>query len=217
MHRITHFAFLLLAAVAFASGANLVAAAEPMPTEVAVVATPNHDPHHVSPMWTVAAPVSAETAAANPVILRAEPVVAAPSAPAFVAADNVLYARANARLRAAPSTAARIVAKLAANAPLRAIARSTDGAWWQVSLAAPPGQQVRTGYVHRDAVTADQVVKTKRLVATAPVAAASPPPVPARRSQGPLDVVNDAMNWLANAAGTAGTGAPRPIVTRSEH
>jgi len=217
MHRIMHFAFLLLSAVAFASGANLVAATEPIPTEVAEVATPNHDPHHVSPTWTVAAPVSAETAAANPVILRAEPVVAAPSAPAFVAADNVLYARANARLRAAPSTAAGVVAKLAANAPLRAIARSTDGAWWQVSLAASPDQQGRTGYVHRDAVTTDQVVKTKRPAAAAPEAAASPRPVPARRSQDPLVLVKQAMNWLANAAGTAGTGAPRPIVTRSEH
>ncbi len=126
-----------------------------MSTEGGEVATPNHDPHHVSLMPT-AAPVPAESAAWTPVILRAEPEVAAPPAPTFVTADNMLYARANARLRAAPSTAAGVLAKLAANAPLRAIARSTDGAWWQVSLAGK-----RTAYVHRDAVTKYRVATMK--------------------------------------------------------
>jgi hypothetical protein len=222
MYRIARFAFVLLAAV-FAHGADLAAAADPMPTDVAEVATPNHDPHHVSLVETVATPnhdmnrVPAESVAWNPVILRAEPEVAAPSAPAFVAADNMLYAKANARLRAGPSTAAGVVAKLAANAPLHAIARSTDGAWWQVSLAAPLDQRGRTAYVHRDAVTKYRVVKTKPPTATAPaaapVAAASPQPVPARRSQSLLGLVDETMNWLADVAGRSDGSGPKIIRT----
>jgi hypothetical protein len=202
MHGIRPFAFLLLAAVAFALGADLLAA-EPIPTEVIRIATPNHDPDHMSSMRR------AEAAAANPAILRAEPVVAAPSAPAFVAADNVIYARANARLRAAPSTAADVMAKLAANAPLQATARSKDGAWWQVSLA-----EGRTGYVHRDAVTKFtkfQVANSNPPAATAPVAAASAPPVSWRRSQDPLVLVKQAMNWLADVAGRSHGSAPKIV------
>jgi hypothetical protein len=222
-HGIAPFAFVLLTAVTFAHGANLVAVADPMPTEVGEIATPNHDPHHVSSMGTVSAPVPAEIAAWDPVVLRAEPEPAALSAPAFVAADTVLYAKANARLRAAPTTAAGVVAKLAADAPLRAIARSTDGAWWQVSLAAPPDQPGRAGYVHRDAVTKYRVAKTKLPAATAPVAVASPQPVPARRSQGLLGYlgyVDETMSRLdgtmSRVAEMAG-GGPAPKIVRAEH
>jgi Bacterial SH3 domain len=204
MHGIARFAFALLAAGTLAHGADLVAVADPMATEVGEVATPNHDPHHVRLIQAGAAPVPAETGAWNPVTLRAEPEVAGPS---FVAADTMLYARANARLRAAPSTAAAVVAKLAANAPLRAIARSTDGAWWQVSLA-----DRRTGYVHQDAVTKYRMAKAKPMAATAPVAAASPQPAPAQRSQGLLGLVDEAMNWLADVAGRGST----PKIIRAE-
>jgi hypothetical protein len=251
MHGIAHFAF-VFAAVAFAHGADVMAAADPvptvvgkvatpnhdphqvslmpaeaaevatpnhdphhvslMPTEVGEVATPNHDPHHVSLVATLGAPMPG--AGWEPVILRAEPEIAAPPAPAFVAADTMLYARANARLRAAPSTAAGVLAKLAADAPLRAIARSTDGAWWRVSLADTPHQQGRTGYVHRDAVAKQRAAKTKPPTApeAAPVAAASPLPAPAPRSQSLLGFVDEAMNWLADVAAH---GSP-PKVIRAE-
>ena len=211
LQRIARFGFVLVAAVTLVHAANFVAAAERMPTEVGEVATPNHDPHHLS---LVAAPVPAEIAAWNPVLLRAEPEPAIPSDPAFVAADNMLYAKANARLRAGPSTSAGVVAKLAANVPLRAVARSTDGAWWQVSLAATPDQPGRTGYVRRDVVTKYRVAKTTPSEATVPIAAASRQPVPARRSQGPLGFVNEAMNWLADVA--ARSDGPPPKIIRTE-
>jgi hypothetical protein len=196
-------------------GSLMETAAAPLPGEVAV-ATPNHDPQHGSLTAIVTAPLPAETAGWSPEILRAEPEVAASPAPptnlAFVAADTVLYAKANARLRAAPSTAAGIVAKLADSAPLHAIARSTDGAWWQVALAdqSGPDQPGRTGYVHRDAVTKYQVVKLTPPVTTAPVAAAYPQPVSVRRNQGLLGAVDEAMNWLTDAA-----GRPQGATTKS--
>jgi hypothetical protein len=149
-------------------------------------ATPNHDPRRVRPMPSFAL---------NPVILRVEPEPAAPSAPAFVSADTTLYARDSARLRAAPSTAAHVLTKLAAEAPLRASARSTDGTWWRVSLA-----DGRIGYVHRIAVIEYRVVKAKP-PASAPVVADAPPqPVSTRRSQGLLGYVDQTMNWLAHTA-----------------
>ena len=207
MHGITRFAFVLLAAAAFAQGANLTAAADPLPMEGTPAegigaATPNHDPGHFSLMGAVAA---AELVAANPVTLRAGPEAAESSAPAFVAADDRLYARANARLRAGPSTAADIVTKLPANAPLRAIARSADGTWWQVALA-----DSRTGYVRRDVVNKYRVAETKARAATAPVAAASPQPVPARR-KGLLGRVDEAMNWLVDVTGGSDGSAPKII------
>jgi hypothetical protein len=213
MNQVARFAF-VFAAVAFAYGGYLLITAEPLPADMAAVATPNHDPHHSKHIENVAAP--AGIAAWNPVLLRAEPEAAAPSAPAFVAADTMLYARANARLRAEPNTASGVVTKLAANAPLRAIARSADGAWWQVSLAAATDHHGRTGYVHRDAVTRYPVVaKTKP--ATAPVAAAAfqPAPAPTRRSQGPLGAVDEAMTWLVDMAAPFGGSAPKVI--RTEH
>jgi hypothetical protein len=206
MYRITHFACLLFGAVAFAHGAHLMAAADPMPTEADAAATPNHDPRH-----------AAETVAANPEMILAEPVDAAPSTPSFVTVDKMLYARADARLRAGPSTAAGILAKLPADAPLHAVARSADGAWWKVSVA-----DKRVGYVYRNVVTNAQAAKMVLLPVptepeTMPVAAATPAPAPVRRSPGVLGFVTDAMNWLADKAGTTGTGRPSPKMTRSQH
>jgi len=211
MDRITRFAFLLLAAPAFALGAHLVAMAEPMPTdsmpaEAAEVATPNHDARH-----------AAETMAANPEMMLAEPVDAAPSAPSFVTADKLLYARPDARLRAGPSTASSILTKLAADAPLHAIARSKDGAWWKVTLA-----DKRVGYVHRNVVTNTPAAKMALLPiptepAPIPAAAATPVPASVHRSPGVLGFVTDAMNWIADKAGTTGTGRPSPKITRSTH
>ena len=48
------------------------------------------------------------------------------------------------------------VTKLAADATLRADGRSSDGAWWRVSLDGG-----RTGYIHRTAVTKNRVVAKK--------------------------------------------------------
>jgi hypothetical protein len=143
--------------------------------------------------------------------VETKPAVA--SVPTFVAAHDVLYAKSSARLRAAPSTAADVVAKLASNVPLRTLARSTDGLWWQVALA-----DGRTGYMHRDAVTPYRVA-AKLPSTPKPVAVAGPQPQPATpHAQGPLGFVGEAMNWLANAAGTAGAGAPTaPRAIRAQH
>lgn len=188
------------------------------PTDVAmadaVMATPNHDSHHAA--------AQVETSAFIPEILRAEPELAIvstatlPPAPAFTAATTTLYAKANARLRAAPSTDADVVAKLPASAPLRATARSTDGAWWQVSLA-----DGRAGYVRRDAVTKTQVMaKTNLPPTTAPasasasVAAMFPQPVPVRSRRTVFGTVEEAMNWLVDASG--GTDGTPPKLIRPE-
>jgi hypothetical protein len=237
VHRIMLLAFGLLAAIAFVHGANLAFAphvlqveAEPAPGSE--VATPNHDPHHGGLM----SPSTAETAEApdqvpphakpkpsfalsmmtlraepEPAAATPEPAIARPEpkpAPAFAAADTTLYARDRARLRAAPSTTADVLAELVADAPLRAVARSSDGAWWRVSLA-----DGRIGYVHRVAVTDIQAVKAKPPAAPAPAfAVATPQPVSARHSQGLrgyLDYVDQTMTWLADQAG--GGSAPKMI------
>jgi hypothetical protein len=144
----------------------------------------------------------------------------APPAPAFVDADTMLYAKGNARLRAAPSTKADVVTKLAADAPLRATARSADSAWWRVSLA-----DGRTGYVHRIAVTNDRLVEktlpaAPAQAARAPLVAAAPPqPAPReaeptwrRQGQSLLGYVDKTMDWLVD---TAGHGTA-PTVIRTE-
>jgi hypothetical protein len=146
--------------------------------------------------------------ALNPEGLRAEPEPAAPSAPDFVDTDTTLYARDSARLRAAPSTAGDVLTKLAADTQLRAVARSTDRAWWRVSLT-----DGRIGYVHRTAVTQYRVVKVKPPAAPAPVAAvSSPQPVSAGHRQGLLGYVDETMNWLTE---TAGRGSA-PTIARTE-
>jgi hypothetical protein len=143
----------------------------------------------------------------NPETLRAEPEAAAPSAPACVDVDTLLYARDTARLRAAPSTAADVLTKLAAHAPLRAVARSTDRVWWRVSLA-----DGRIGYVHRSAVTQYRMVRTKPADGPAPVVALAPPqPGSARDSQDLLGYVDETVNWLADTASRG--SAPTAIRT----
>jgi len=184
------------------------------PTEAADISTPNHDPHHLNLIETAAVPVTDRPASADAAIVRAEPVAAAPSIPAFVTADSTLYARANARLRTAPSTASEVVAKLAANVRLHATGRSTDGLWWQVPL----GDQ-RTGYIHRDAVTTSRIpaqmpAETSPAEAAPAVVAAAPPMVPQQRRQGPLDLVNNAIDWLSDVA--AHRKGPAPKIIRTE-
>jgi hypothetical protein len=179
------------------------------PRHRGAVATPNHDPHRVRLMQpATAAPVATpnhdahrahpvSSFALNPVALRAGPEPAAPPTPGFADADTTLYAKDRARLRAAPSTAAEILATLAADTPLRAVARSTDGAWWRVALA-----DGGIGYIHRIAVTQHRVAKTTTTAAPAPIVAVAPAqPVSARHRQGLLGYVDKTMNWLADVAG----------------
>lgn len=232
MHPMMILACVLFSAVALAPVSYLLLAPDVLPVGVesvdaapangTTVATPNRDPHDLglAPPPTAAAAAVATpnhdanrmqatpSFALNPGGLRAEPEAAALSAPAFVGTDTMLYAKDSARLRAAPSTAADLLTTLAADTPLRATARSSDGAWWRVSLAAG-----RTGYIHQTAVTQHRVAKAKPPVAPAPaVAVASPPPVSARRSQGLLGYVDETMNWLAD---TAGRGSA-PTIARTE-
>jgi hypothetical protein len=179
------------------------------PQHRGVIATPNHDPHRARVARTataVAVPTPNHDAhrvhpvssfALNPVALRAGPEPAAASTPGFADADTTLYAKDHGRLRAAPSTAAEILATLAADTPLRAVARSTDGAWWRVSLA-----DGGIGYIHRIAVTEDRLAKPNPPAAPAPVVAVAPSqPVSAHRRQGLLGYVDKTMNWLADVAG----------------
>ncbi len=56
---------------------------------------------------------------------------------------------------------------------------------------------------------------TKLPGTTTPVSVATARPA-AGRVQGSLGFVNEAMNWLATQAGTAGTGTPAPKVVRTE-
>jgi hypothetical protein len=134
--------------------------------------------------------------------------------PAFVAADAALYAKGNARLRAAPSTDADVVTRLAADAPLRATARSTDGVWWRVSLTGG-----RSGYVNQAAVSQTRLIQAQAqpTLVSAPVTTAAAQPVSAqpewkRRSQELFGYVDKSMSWLADQAG----GGPAPKVVRSE-
>jgi hypothetical protein len=182
---------------------DLVADADAAPLQVADAATPNHDPRHLTLTRNAEA-----SAASAPVAEEMKP-VAASAAPTFVAASNALYAKSNARLRAAPNTTADVVTKLSANMPLRAVARSTDGAWWQVALA-----DGRTAYAHRDAVT-EYRAATKLPATTMPVAvaAAASQPATVRRKPGTLGLVDQAVGWLSNVANSGSAGAPKAIRT----
>ena len=202
----------------------------PSPTAepVAMLATPNHDARHRRPIPFLALkqatlraePEPAQASIAHPDLIphtdliaqeiaATDPAATSAPAPVFVATDTLLYAKDSARLRAAPSTTADVMSKLAADAPLRAVARSSDGAWWQVSIAGG-----RSGYVHQTAVT--QVRETKPPAASAPVvtAAARPSRQPEwqRRSQDLFRYVDKTMTWLADQAG----GGTAPKVVRSE-
>jgi uncharacterized protein YgiM (DUF1202 family) len=217
-HPITVLAFGLLAAVAVASVSYLASApdvptADAAPGFAGAVATPNHDPLNAR----LAQPPAAEAVATpnhdshralpvlalNPVTLRAalEPAASpAPAlAPTFVSADTTLYAKDSARLRAAPSTSADVLTSLTVDTALRAVARSSDGAWWQVSLAGG-----RSGYIHRTAVTQVRTAKTTTSAptpASAPVTAAvAPQPAPPPRRQGLMGYVDETMDWLADTA-----------------
>jgi hypothetical protein len=149
-----------------------------------------------------AAPKPAATAEAK----SAAPQPAAPIVANFVVTrKTLLYARDNARLRAGPSTSSEVLAKLIANSPLSAVARSSDGAWWQVELGGG-----RIGYIHRAAVTNERI-ETAELPTMAMPAAVTPPaqPAPASRRPGLLGYVDETVDWFNDTAAT-GT-APKTI------
>jgi len=130
-------------------------------------------------------------------------------APAFVGADTVLYAKDNARLRAAPHTTADVMTRLAVNEPLHAVARSADGAWWRVSISGG-----RTGYVYKTAVAENRIATAKPAAAkAAPVEMAEIPQPATRRRDGLLGYVDDTMDWFVDTAGQGRT----PTVVRPEH
>ena len=152
-----------------------------------------------------AAPKPAATAEAN----SAAPKPAAPIVANFVVTrKTLLYARDNARVRAGPSTSSEVLAKLIANSPLSAVARSSDGAWWRVELGGG-----RIGYIHRAAVTKDRI-ETAELPTMAMPAPVTPPaqPVPASRRPGLLGYVDETVDWFNDTAATGTT----PTTTRPE-
>lgn len=181
--------------------AALQPASPPAVTQVAQVATPNHDPHHGTLLRTATADAAA---VAQPVEQTADQ--PGMQASAFVAANRSLYAKSGSRMRAEPSTDAAVVTKLASNAPLKAIARSADGSWWQVALA-----DGRTGYVHRQAVSEYRLAMQLPRNTIPASMTISQPTSTARRSGAGL--VGQAMDWLANAAGSTGTRAPKIVRT----
>ncbi|GAB2174472.1 caspase family protein [Dongia sp. agr-C8] len=160
---------------------DLVAAAEPAPVEVAAA--------HPEP--------------AAPAVLRQAEAAAAPD---FVTQTRSLFAKPGSRLRAEPSKDAAILAKLPANAELRAVARSKDGAWWQVATRAGT-----TAYVHADAVSnyrTARPVPAQRMPAAAAQQAAQPA---AGKSAGiGIGLVDNALNWL-EAASATGQNTQNPV------
>jgi uncharacterized caspase-like protein len=128
--------------------------------------------------------------------------------PVFVAMTRNLFAKSGSRLRAEPSTEASVVAKLSANAEIRTVARSKDGAWYEVAT-----KQGRTAYIHADAVTDFRAAKPKQYAAPAQTAAFSPLPAPSgAKAKTGIGMVDQALNWLSSNAAANGNNAP---VTRS--
>jgi hypothetical protein len=167
---------------------DLIAAVEPAPAPTVVAAA---QPEPI----------------ALPVLRQAEATQAA-SAPTFVTQTRSLFAKPGSRLRAEPSKDATILAKLPANAELRAIARSEDGTWWEVST-----RQGATAYVHADAVTDFRAARAPK-AAPKPVAVqqAYTTASTAPRSQTGIGVVDQALNWLKT---TSANGAPPQSATRA--
>ncbi len=165
----------LVKAFYFAPVANdLVAAATPEPA--------------VEPLTPIAGLVAAE---AEP---EDEP------QPVFVALTRSLFAKSGSRLRAEPSTDASVVAKLTANAEIRAVGRSQDGAWYEVAT-----RQGKTAYIHADAVS-DFRPAGKPKPAAMPVkpAAFAPQPVasaPRPKAQTGIGMVDQALKWLQSGSG----------------
>jgi hypothetical protein len=163
-----------------------------------------------------ASPERIETLTPIAALLSAPSVTApgkpAESKPVFVAMTRALFAKPGSRLRAEPSKAASVVAKLPANAEIRAVGRSEDGAWYEVAT-----RQGRTAYIHADAVTDFRVVKPAKPAPTMPaqpVAYKPAAPVsPNTKAKTGIGLVDEALNWLS-ANGTKGGSIPAARASR---
>jgi uncharacterized caspase-like protein len=150
-----------------------------------------------------AAPTPIQVAAAQPALAiasaqrQADAPGAAP-APPFLTLTRSLFAKPGSRLRAEPSKDAAILAKLPANAELRAVARSKDGVWWRVAT-----RQGVTAYVHADAVSDFRAAKPPAAAAAKPAAVrpATTATNAAARSGTGIGVIDNALNWLGATSG----------------
>jgi len=177
---------------------NLIAATETKPAPAPVQVAAAEPATQAEPIARQAEAPETETVA--------ETAVPQSAAPVFLAQTRSLFAKSGSRLRAEPSTDAAILAKLPANAEIRAVARSKDGDWWKVAT-----RQGATAYVHSDAVTDFRAAKPKpattQAAATHPVSAIAPRPAPAATGIG---VVDQALGWLSSVS-AKGRPASQPI------
>jgi uncharacterized caspase-like protein len=124
------------------------------------------------------------------------------AAPVFVTLTRSLFAKPGSRLRAEPSKDASVVAKLPANAEIRAVARSKDGDWYEVAT-----RQGKTAYIHADAVSDFRAAdKPKKSIQPAKMVVYTPQPVapaPQVRSKTGIGMVDKALNWLQSNAGAS--------------
>jgi uncharacterized caspase-like protein len=183
---------------------DLVADAAPVPVQVAEAASAPAADSALRQTATLA-PIT-ELVSAEPKAVHGDTPDAAK--PVFVAMTRSLFAKPGSRLRAEPSTDASVVAKLPANAEIRTVARSKDGAWYEVAT-----KQGRTAYIHADAVTDFRAAKPKPSAAPAQTVAYAPLPAPSgAKAKTGIGVVDQALNWLSSNAAANGNNAP---VTRS--
>jgi uncharacterized caspase-like protein len=185
---------------------DLVAAAEPTPAAVQVAdakpaSAAGSALRQTETLTPIAGLVDGEKAA-NSDTSAAKPV--------FVAMTRSLFAKSGSRLRAEPSTEASIVAKLPANAEIRAVARSKDGAWYEVAT-----KQGRTAYIHADAVADFRTAKPKQPAAPVQTVAFSPKPATTGpKAKTGIGLVDQALNWLSSSAPSNGATAPVTRATR---
>ena len=172
-----------------------VAAAEPAPAVTSAF-------RQTDALTPISGLVSTEPKAAKADTKAAKPV--------FVAMTRSLFAKSGSRLRAEPSKDASVVAKLPANAEIHAVARSKDGAWYEVAT-----QQGRTAYIHADAVSTYHAAKPKPPAAPVQTVSYAPKPVaktPVAKSKTGIAVVDQALNWLQT---NSGKGQPAPDTVRA--
>jgi hypothetical protein len=178
-------------------GSDLIAAVKPAPVELAD--TEAAAPSKLSLLTPIAGFASQDAQVTDSATEEVKP--------AFVAMTRSLFAKPGSRLRAEPSTSAAVVAKLPANAEIRAVGRSKDGTWYEVATS-----QGQTAYVHADAVTSFRAAaKPKQTFAQA----VAPAPKPVATARAPkakigIQVVDQALNWLSTNSGK-GHNAPDTI------
>jgi uncharacterized caspase-like protein len=174
-----------------AQSKDLIAEAQPVETETA-----NSD--KITTLTPIAALASAEPEATDSNTETPKPV--------FVAMTRSLFAKPGSRLRAEPSTDASVIAKLPANAEIRAVGKSKDGAWYEVAT-----KQGTTAYIHADAVSDYRAAgKPKTAALPTQTVAYTAKPVataPAAKPKTGIAVVDNALNWLTTNSGKGGSAA----------